>query len=736
MAKHAAQDMINRILSFDHYDPFQVLGLHEIEQEGKKAFVIRAVNPAAQKMWMVEKTKEAKKETPMEKTHMDGLFELVITGKKDVFEYELKVEYFNGHVHSYKDPYCFLPVLTDFDLHLFSQGEHQEAYEKLGAHIMTINGVKGTHFAVWAPNARAVAVTGDFNSWDQRRHPMRVLGQSGVWEIFIPGIGEGEVYKFSIKAQNGHILEKADPYGRFSELRPKTGSVVWDISKYKWKDSKWMKKRAQSQNLDKPMSIYEVHLGSWRKRPDEGNRYLTYKELAHELTEYVKYMNYTHVELMPVAEHPFDGSWGYQVTGYYAPTSRFGNPDEFMYFVDYLHQNDIGIIIDWVPGHFPKDVHGLAWFDGTALYEHQDPRKGEHMDWGTLIFNYGRNEVKNFLISNALFWLGKYHVDGLRVDAVASMLYLDYSRKAGEWVPNQFGGRENLEAIDFMKKLNELVYSLYPGATTAAEESTAFGGVSRPTYVGGLGFEFKWNMGWMNDTLDYFSKEAIHRKYHQGELTFSLIYAFSENFVLVLSHDEVVHGKGSILNKMPGDVWQKFANTRLLYTYMWTHPGKKLLFQGQDFGQWDEWKEEHSIDWHLCQYEPHWRLQKMLSDLNKLYINEPALYEVDFEPFGFEWIDFYDSDNSILSFIRRARDGSFVVVILNFTPVPRENYRVGVFFEGFYKEIFNSDSSEYYGANIGNNGGVWADHVSWQGKSYSINLTIPPLAGIIFRLEK
>ncbi len=736
MPQSVPQDKLERLLRFEYFDPFEVLGIHEIEMEGKAAVAVRSVNPAASRMWVVEGSAKEKKETEMTKVHLDGFFEAVFTPKKKIFSYQLKVEFFNGHVQTYEDPYHFSPHLTDFDLHLFGQGQHQQAYEKLGAHLMEHQGVKGTHFAVWAPNAKAVAVVGDFNSWDNRRHPMRVLGQSGVWELFIPGIGAGEIYKFMIKTQHNHILEKADPYAFYAELRPKTGSVVWDINKYKWKDSKWIKKRSQSQNLDKPVSIYEVHLGSWRKRPDEGNRYLTYKELAHELTEYVKYMNYTHVELMPVAEHPFDGSWGYQVTGYFAPTSRFGDPDEFKYFVDYLHQNDIGIIVDWVPGHFPKDVHGLAFFDGTALYEHQDPRKGEHRDWGTLIFNYGRNEVKNFLISNALYWLGYYHIDGLRVDAVASMLYLDYSREPGEWVPNQFGGRENLEAIDFMKQMNELVFSLYPGVMTAAEESTAFGGVSRPTYVGGLGFEFKWNMGWMNDTLEYFSKEAIHRKYHQGELTFSLIYAFSENFTLVLSHDEVVHGKNSILNKMPGDQWQKFANTRLLYTYMWTHPGKKLLFQGQDFGQWDEWNEEHSIDWHLCEYEPHWRLQKMLSDLNLIYKNTPALYEVDFEPYGFEWIDFYDSDNSIISFVRRARNGEFVVVILNFTPVPRDNYRVGVLFEGYYKEIFNSDSSEYWGGNIGNNGGVWADPVSWQGKNHSVNITVPPMAGIILRLEK
>ena len=728
------EEIMGRLIHFEYYDPFQILGMHPIEVKGKPAVAVRALNPAAKAMWVVNKAD--KKEYEMNKIHYDGFYEYVFEDVKEVFAYELKAEYFNDHKHSYIDSYSFLPIVSDFDQHLYREGSHQEAYEKLGAHIMEINKIKGTHFAVWAPNAKAVSVVGDFNAWDNRRNQMRTLGSSGIWEIFIPGIGEGEVYKFMIKTQDNHILEKADPYGYFSELRPKTGSVVWNINKYKWGDKAWLKNRQSRNNLGIPMSIYEVHLGSWMRVPDEGNRYLTYREAAEKLVEYVKRMGFTHIELMPVAEHPFDGSWGYQVTGYYAPTSRFGNPEDFMYFVDYMHQNDIGIIVDWVPGHFPKDAHGLARFDGTALYEHQDPRKGEHMDWGTYIFNYGRNEVKNFLISNALFWLDKYHIDGLRVDAVASMLYLDYSRKEGEWVPNQYGGRENLEAIAFMKQMNELVFSKFPGATTAAEESTSFGGVSRPTYVGGLGFEFKWNMGWMNDTLVYFQKEAIHRKYHQGNITFSLIYAFSENFTLVFSHDEVVHGKHSMLDKMPGDMWQKFANLRLLYLYMWTHPGKKLLFMGQDFGQWNEWNADTSLDWHLTNYEPHYKLQKLVQDLNHYYKNEPALYEVDFEPFGFEWIDFYDSDNSVLSYVRRARNGDFVIVALNMTPVPRYNYRVGVFFPGFYQEVMNSDSSEYWGGNMGNNGGVWAEPVSWQGKPNSLTITLPPLAGVIFKLQK
>lgn len=732
-----SHEALNKLLHFDHHDPFEVLGFHKIHWGEKNISVIRVLNPSAKSIQVVDLSAKGKKETvyEMQPVHYNGMFECVFEDGRDFFPYLLRIEYHNGVIHETEDPYVFPPVLTDFDLHLFNEGNHQQIYEKLGAHIMEVNGVKGVLFAVWAPNARAVAVVGDFNAWDNRRHQMRVRGSSGVWEIFVPRIGEGENYKFQIKTKHHHILDKSDPYGFYAEVRPKTASRVWDINKYTWHDEAWLKKRAQSQNLHKPMSIYEVHLGSWMRVP-ETNGFLTYRDLAVKLAEYVKEMGYTHVELLPVAEHPFDGSWGYQVTGYYAPTSRFGTPEDFMYFVDYMHQNNIGVILDWVPGHFPKDAHGLARFDGTALYEHEDPRKGEHMDWGTYIFNYGRNEVRNFLIANALFWLEKYHIDGLRVDAVASMLYLDYSRKEGEWVPNIYGGRENLEAIDFMKRMNELVFSKFPGTTTIAEESTAFGGVSRPTYVGGLGFEFKWNMGWMNDTLVYFSKEPIYRKYHQGTLTFSMVYAYSENFILVLSHDEVVHGKRSILNKMPGDVWQKFANVRLLYTYMWTHPGKKLLFMGQDFGQWDEWSEAKSIDWHLTQYEPHAKLQRLVRDLNHLYVQEPALYELDTDPYGFEWIDFYDSDNSIISYLRRDRKGDFVVVVLNMTPVPRYQYRIGTIARGFYREIFNSDSEIYGGANIGNAGGVWSDDIAWQGKPYSLSLTLPPLAGIILKLKK
>lgn len=730
--KYIEEESIGKIVNFDYHDPFEILGYHEIQENGKKRGTIRAFIPSAESVSVIRNGSE--KEETMELVHQEGFFIYVLNRDEGYTPYELKITYDSGFVGRIRDPYSFLPVISEFDRHLFNEGTHLETYEKLGAHILFIKGAAGVHFAVWAPNARAASVVGDFNGWNNRRHQMRVLGSSGIWEIFIPGIGEGDIYKFVIKAKNGDLLEKADPYAFFSEYRPKTGSIVCDISKYTWTDGEWISKRSGIKNLESPMSIYELHLGSWMRIPDEGSRFLTYRETAVKLADYIKKMNYTHIELMPVAEHPFDGSWGYQVTGYFAPSSRFGRPEDFMFFVDYMHRNGIGVIIDWVPSHFPKDAHGLSWFDGTALYEHFDDRKGEHKDWGTKIFNYGRKEVRNFLISNALFWLGKYHIDGLRVDAVASMLYLDYSRNEGEWIPNQFGGRENLEAIDFLKKMNELIFIKFPGTTTIAEESTAFGGVSRPTYVGGLGFEFKWNMGWMHDTLVYFSKEPVYRKYHQGTLTFSMIYAFSENFILVLSHDEVVHGKASLLSKMPGDTWQKFANLRLLYTYMMTHPGKKLLFMGQDFGQWDEWSEEKSIDWHLCEYEPHKKIQKLVQDLNFIYRNEPALFEVDYEPYGFEWIDFYDSDNSIISYIRRARDGNFIVAVLNFTPVPRIHYKVGTIEPGFYREIFNSDSSDYGGSNMGNSGGVSSDELPWNGKKFSLDITLPPLGGIIFKL--
>jgi len=627
-------------------------------------------------------------------------------------------------------------VLTDFDLHLIGEGTHYKNYEKLGAHVLEIDGVKGVHFAVWAPNAKRVSVVGDFNSWDVKKHRMHLLGDSGIWEIFIPGLDEGELYKFEISSKYHKYKEqKADPFAFFFEVRPKSAAIVYNINdKYRWQDDEWMETRRNKNWFESPIAIYEVHLGSWMRVPEENNRFLTYKELSEKLIPYVKEIGYTHIELLPVTEHPLDASWGYQTIGYYAPTSRFGRPEDFMYFIDRCHQNGIGVIMDWVPAHFPKDAHGLGFFDGTCLYEHEDPKKGEHRDWGTLIFNYGRNEAANYLISNALFWLDKYHIDGLRVDAVASMLYLDYSRKEGEWIPNIYGGNENLEAIDFIKRLNEVVHKYHPGILTIAEESTAWPSVSRPTYLGGLGFSMKWNMGWMHDTLEYFSKDPVYRKHHTDKLTFSMLYAFTENFLLPFSHDEVVHGKRSMLDKMPGDMWQKFANLRALYAYMYGHPGRKLLFMGSEFGQWNEWNSDSSLDWHLLQYEPHQKLKRFIKDLNCLYKKEPALYELDFSWQGFEWIDFHDSESSVISFVRKAKNADdFLIFVLNLTPVPRFGYRIGVPKRGFYRELLNSDSEIYWGSNQGNAGGVHAEEISQHGRPYSISLTLPPLSAVVFK---
>ncbi len=628
-------------------------------------------------------------------------------------------------------------VLTDFDLHLMGEGNHFRLYDKLGAHVMDINNIRGVHFSVWAPNAVSVSVIGDFNNWDPKEGRMNNLGGSGIWELFIPDVGEQARYKFEIRsAFRNYTAQKSDPFGFYFETRPKSASIVYKLDGYEWNDAIWVGQRAKKDWLESPISVYEVHLGSWMRAAEEGNRWLTYKELAGRLAAYVKEMGFTHIELMPVTEYPLDESWGYQTIGYYAPTSRYGEPKDLMYLIDTCHQEGIGVILDWVPAHFPTDGHGLGFFDGTCLYEHEDPRKGLHPDWGTKIFNYSRNEVSNFLISNAMFWFDKYHIDGLRVDAVASMLYLDYSRKEGEWAANPFGGRENIEAIEFLKKLNIETHSYYPGILTIAEESTAWPGVSRPTYTGGLGFSMKWNMGWMNDTLEYFSKNPVHRRYHHNNLTFSLLYAFSENFVLPLSHDEVVHGKGSLLNKMPGDMWQKFANLRMLYGYMFCHPGKKHLFMGGEFGQWDEWDFNKSLDWHLLSSESHKGLQSFVRDINRICRSEPSLYELDFKHSGFQWIDCHDSDSSIISFIRRSKiDEDFLAVVINFTPVPRSNYRLGVPLPGFYREILNSDSSLYWGSNLGNGGGVTTDNISSHNRLYSINLTLPPLAVLILKPE-
>jgi 1,4-alpha-glucan branching enzyme len=629
-------------------------------------------------------------------------------------------------------------ILTDFDLHLIGEGSHYRKYEKLGAHVLEIEGTIGVHFAVWAPNAKSVSVVGDFNDWNPKSHPMQSLGSSGIWEIFVPGIGEGALYKFEIRSRYAKFTaQKADPFAFYFELRPKSASIVCDIDGYRWDDGKWMEQRPKTDWLASPVSTYEVHLGSWMRVPDEGDRWLTYGELAGKLIPYVKEMGYTHIELLPVTEHPLDASWGYQTLGYFAPTCRHGRPKDFMKFVDRCHQEGIGVILDWVPAHFPTDGHGLGFFDGTCLYEHEDPRKGFHPDWGTKIFNYGRNEVRSFLISNALFWFEKYHIDGLRVDAVASMLYLDYSRKEGEWIPNMYGGRENLEAIDFLKKFNEVSHQYHPGVFTVAEESTAWPNVSKPTYLGGLGFSMKWNMGWMNDTLEYFSKDPVHRKYHHNNLTFSLLYAFTENFILPLSHDEVVHGKGALLGKMPGDMWQKFAGLRAFYCFMYGHPGKKLFFMGSEIGQWDEWNFDKSLDWHLLEYEPHKGLQRFVKDLNRLYRAEPSLYEVDFDYRGFEWIDFHDVEGSAIAFLRRARNrDDFTVFVCNFTPVPRLDYRIGVPSPGFYRELLNSDSSLYWGSNMGNAGGVHTEQVPFQGRPCSIRFTLPPLSVVVFKPER
>ena len=715
-----------------HHDPFQILGPHEIEVNGNKSWVVRAFVPDSTEVYLLDPA--TGEEYPMRPVHNQHFFEVVLPGHKEIFMYQYRIVAMNGHERFVHDPYFFLPQMGELDLYLFGQGDHHRIYEKLGAHPMEVNGVKGVYFAVWAPNARNVSVIGNFNVWHGGKHQMRVLGSSGVWELFVPDITVGEVYKYEVKDKSGNIFVKADPYGYQFEVRPATGSIVADINKHKWADQEWMDRRRNTDPLRQPISAYEVHLGSWMRVPEENNRFLTYRELAHQLVDHVKKMGFTHVQLLPVAEHPLDASWGYQVLGYFAPTSRFGTPEDFQYFVDYLHQNDIGVIVDWVPAHFPRDAHGLAFFDGTHLYEHADPRKGEHQDWGTMVYNFERNEVRNFLLANALFWFENYHIDGIRVDAVASMIYLDYSRKEGQWIPNQYGGRENLGAIDFLKRLNELIFSYYPGALSVAEESTAWPGVSRPTYLGGLGFNLKWNMGWMNDFLTYFSKDPVHRKYHHNMITFALLYAFHENFMLVLSHDEVVHGKGALLDKMPGDMWQKFANLRALLGFMFGHPGKKLLFMGTEIGQWDEWQETHSLDWHLLQYEPHKKLQHFLAYLNELYKNEPALYEVDFDYTGFEWIDFMDSDNSIITFMRRASDyQDLLVFVCNFTPVYREDYRVGVPFHCEYKELLNSDAEIYWGSNKGNYGGLWSDEIAWHNQPYSLKLNIPPLSTMIFK---
>jgi 1,4-alpha-glucan branching enzyme len=730
MEKVLAQMPIESWTMIEH-DPFALLGPHA----DAGGVVIRAMQPGAQAVSV--RLMADGELVPMTRAE-PGLFEARVNGARrraaeagrEIPDYRLRVTYPGSHVLEIDDPYRYGRVLTDFDLHLFGEGTHLRAFEKLGAHRITVGTTTGVHFAVWAPNAARVSVIGDFNAWDGRVHPMRHLATGGVWEIFIPDLADGEKYKFEIRSASGALLKKSDPFAVAFEVPPQSASVVRDISRYRWRDAEWMAGRdAHGAWLDRPLAIYEVHLGSWARVPEEGNRFLTYRELAHRLVPYVKDAGFTHLELLPIMEHPFSGSWGYQVHGFFAPTSRFGSPEDFKYFVDVCHQAGIGVILDWVPGHFPKDEHGLARFDGTALFEHADPRQGEHQDWGTLIFNYGRNEVRSFLLSNALFWLEEYHVDGLRVDAVASMLYRDYSRKAGEWIPNRFGGRENLEAISLLQQLNSLTHGRHPGTLTAAEESTSWPGVSRPAHLGGLGFTYKWNMGWMHDMLEYTRQNPVHRRWHHDHITFSAIYMHTENFILPFSHDEVVHGKGSMIDKMPGDAWQKHATLRTLYGYMYAHPGKKLLFMGNEIGQVREWNHDRSLDWHLLDDPLHAGLRRFVQDLNGHYRAQPALHQADFDPQGFSWIDCHDNENSVVSMLRYARDrGDFVAMVFNFTPVPRADYRIGVPEAGSYVELLNSDAAAYGGTNAGNGGGATTEAVAAHGFAQSLRLTVPPLA--------
>jgi 1,4-alpha-glucan branching enzyme len=732
-ATHVALDSdVERLVARDHPQPHDVLGAHS---DGS-GVVVRAYRPDATAVRVVPR-----RGNPVElrRRHPAGVFEGRLPRRRFPFHYRLEVDYARGPTVMLDDPYAFLPTLGELDLYLAGEGRHEELYARLGAHVREMDGVAGTAFAVWAPSARSVSVVGDFNGWDGRLNPMRTLGSTGIWELFVPGVGDGARYKYEIRAQDGSLLLKADPLAFAAEVPPATASVV-HYSQHEWRDDAWLDRRRTESQLDRPISIYEVHLGSWRRNPLEGNRSLTYLELADELGAYVLDLGFTHVELMPVMEHPFAGSWGYQVTGFYAPTSRFGTPDDFRTFVDRLHELGVGVILDWVPAHFPRDAFALARFDGTALYEHADPRRGEHPDWGTLVFNYGRREVRNFLLANALYWVREFHADGLRVDAVASMLYLDYSRKPGEWVPNALGGNEDLDAVAFVRELNEVVHRDQPGTLLAAEESTAWPGVSRPTFAGGLGFGLKWNMGWMHDTIDYFRRDPVHRSYHHNQLTFGLVYAFTENFVLALSHDEVVHGKGSLLRKMAGDRWQQLANLRTLYGHMWAHPGKKLLFMGGELAQESEWNHDASLDWHLLDQPAHAGIQRLVRDLNQIYRDEPALWERDFDPAGFCWLEVGDAAANTLAFARfgcgsDAREAPALVCVENLSPVPRVGYRVGVPRGGAWREILNTDAAVYGGSGMAigqqlNGGQLVAEAREWHGQPWSIEVTLPPLAVI------
>jgi len=716
-------------------EPHSLLGMHPIKKGKKAGVVVRAFLDDAKTCSVIDlKTGEPYE---MERLSDDGFYEVFISDQKEVFKYQLKIERYNGEFRQFYDPYCMLPTLSEDDLYLFNEGNDHQAHNKMGAHVREIDGVKGVAFAVWAPSALRVSVVGDFNHWDGRYHTMRSMGASGIWELFIPGLDNGATYKFEVATRHGYPNLKTDPYGRRFDAPPYNASIVCSLDNYEWGDAAWQEKRANTDWSKAPISVYELHLGSWKTVVEDNNRPLNYRETANELIDYLKEMNYTHVEFMPLSEHPFTGSWGYQVTGFFAPTHRFGTPEDFMYLVDQLHQNGFGVIMDWVPAHFPKDSFALANFDGTALYEHADPRQGFHKDWGTLIFNYGRNEVREFLISSALAWCEHYHIDGLRVDAVASMLYLDYSREEGEWIPNKYGGRENLEAISFLKQTNDLVHKYFPGTLMIAEESTAFPGVTKPTSEGGLGYDIKWNMGWMHDTLEYFQKDPIYRKYEHYKLSFGMLYQYSENFTQVFSHDEVVHGKGSMIMKMPGEpISSKARQLRLLYSLMWMWPGKKTLFMGCDFGQSVEWKYASSLDWHLLQYIDHEGIQKVVNDLNIIYKEVPGFAAGDNFPESFEWINPSDADNSVLTFLRKGdTDQDTLVAAGNFTPMLRDEFRVGVPFPGYWKEILNSDAKEYGGLGYGNGGGVMADAVEWDGRPYSIKLQLPPVSMGIFRYQ-
>ena len=705
-------------LDSNSHDPFQILGPHY----QKDSVLVRIFSPNTISVTLTNN------QQAMTRVPDSDYFEWQGPASDIPPHYSVTIKYDNQTTQTVIDPYSFDPVIPDFDLHLFGEGNHWHIYDILGANPKTVDGIKGIAFGVWAPNASRISIVGNFNNWDGRRHLMRSRGGSGVWELFIPELHDGDLYKFEIVDQNNQLHLKSDPYGREFELRPDTASIIRHKSEFQWNDQAWLNTRADNQWLHQPLSIYELHLGSWRR--DDKFHFMNYRDIAHQLVDYLQPLGFTHIELLPITEHPLDASWGYQTIGCFAPTSRFGNADDFRYFVNYLHKNNIGVILDWVPAHFPMDSHGLARFDGTALYEHEDPRKGEHRDWGTYIYNYGRNEVKNFLVANALYWLEEFHLDGLRVDAVASMLYLDYSREENDWIPNEHGGNENLEAIEFIKHLTSVTQQQHMGSLLIAEESTAWPGVSTPTEHNGLGFSMKWNMGWMHDTLNYMSNDPVHRSHHHNKLTFGMMYAFSENFVLPFSHDEVVHGKGSLVGKMPGDEWQKFANLRLLYTYMFTYPGKKLLFMGCEVAQYEEWNHDATLPWNVLNFPLHQGISSIVSDLNQIYKNKSALHYYDFEDQGFSWIDCTDADHSIISY-QRKHHGKTIIVVLNFTPVPRENYRLGAPLPGQYHEILNSDSTHYGGTNVGNSGIIYTENESWMNQPCSLILNLPPLAGIV-----